>query len=337
MLNIKLKFGFAAVILLLTLNMGVYGYDQDYRLDETNQDPTGVIKVVTSLSLLADWASKIGGELFSPIAIVTGNEDPHSFDLGFSDYDKIENADLFLYLGIDSVEPWVDSALSSVNPGNSSAIATVNMLEIDPLTGGLNPHFWMSPVIVKDLVNNMTEAIIAVDPSNQIEYEANRDEYMSDLDDLILDLETTYYNMFNGTKVVVHHPSFMYLLDIIGVVRAGAIEETEGVEPSPAHIQDIIDTMIEENISIIITQPQIDDDQIVQIARDTNAKLAKMTPLLGIAGAETYIDMIIYNMNALQNPEDVPPSNAIRIVIIVGSSILGIAIIVFVYLRFLRK
>ena len=47
--------------------------------------------------------------------------------------------------------------------------------------------------------------------------------------------------------------------------------------------------------------------------------------------------MILYNMNALQNPEDVPPPNAITIVIIVGVSVLGLVLIGFVYLRFIRK
>ncbi|MCE7741243.1 MAG: zinc ABC transporter substrate-binding protein, partial [Candidatus Heimdallarchaeota archaeon] len=154
---------------------------------------------------------------------------------------------------------------------------------------------------------------------------------------LISELQTTYYDMFNGLKVIVHHPSFMYLLDIIGVNRSGAIEEVEGVEPSAYHVQEIIDLMIEENISIIITQPQIEEDRVLQIARDTNAKLAKLTPLLGIEGAETYLDMIDYNMNALQNPEEVPPSNLATIMIIVGASVLGLTVIVFVYLRYIKK
>ncbi len=336
-LCVKRKIVVVLISLILALNLGVNGNIQTEETNNINQAPTGVIKVVTSMSLLADWASEIGGELFSPVSIVSGNEDPHSFDLGSTDYVTIGAADLFLYLGFESVEPWVENALDSVNPANSEAIASEDMIETDPLTGDLNPHIWMSPIIVKSLVDNMTDAIIAVDPSNQAQYELNRDSYLSELDDLILELETTYYDLFNGTKIIVHHPSFLYLLDIIGIVRSGVIEEVEGVEPSAFHVQKIIDKMIEENISLIITQPQIEEDQVIQIARDTKAKLAKLTPLLGIEGAETYIKMILFNMNALQNPEDVPPSNMTTIMIIVGASVLGVTLIAFVYLRFIRK
>ena len=183
----------------------------------------------------------------------------------------------------------------------------------------------------------MTKGIITADPTNQAQYELNRDTYLSKLDDLIVELQTTYYNIFNGLKVIIHHPAFIYLFNIIGVIRAGVIEEVEGSEPSAQHIQEITEIMKVENISIIVTQPQIDEKQIIQLARDTNSKLAKLTPLLGIEGAETYIDMIYYDLNALQNPEAVPPSNLTTIIIIVGASVLGAVIIGLVYIRFFRK
>ena len=95
--------------------------------------------------------------------------------------------------------------------------------------------------------------------------------------------------------------------------------------------------MITENISTIVTQPQIEEDLIIQIARDTNAKLAKLTPLLNINNVETYIDMIEYNVFALQNPEEVRESGWINTALIIGGSFILVSILGVVYIRYFRK
>ena len=92
--------------------------------------------------------------------------------------------------------------------------------------------------------------------------------------------------------------------------------------------------MIAENISTIVTQPQIEENLIFQMARDTNAKLAKLTPLLGLEGASNYIEMIEYDIYNLLHPEAVSEKPWIVPAVIVGSSLFGITAVILVYFRF---
>ncbi len=298
-----------------------------------NAEPTGEIKVVTSLSVIADWAANIGGDLFSPVSIVTGAEDPHTFQLLAQDQQLIGNSDLFIVFGIEGLEPWVDMVLQADPTINVFYLATEDIIEIDPITSDPNPHIWMSPVLVKDFVINVTDEIILLDFEHQSEYEINRDNYLLELDSLILKIQAE--NQFIGLKVVVHHPSYMYFLDMLGVIRVAVIEEHEGSEPSAQHIGEVIDTMKEENVSIIITQPQIEEKSIIQIARETDAKVAKLTPLLGIDNdTNTYIKMMEFNLLALANPEDVSEEGWIVTAVIVGSVFFGVIAIVLALFRF---
>ncbi|MHA1827150.1 MAG: hypothetical protein ACTSX6_00735, partial [Candidatus Heimdallarchaeaceae archaeon] len=40
------------------------------------EEPSGTLKVVTTLSIVADWAANVGEGLFTPMSVVTGSEDP---------------------------------------------------------------------------------------------------------------------------------------------------------------------------------------------------------------------------------------------------------------------
>ncbi|MHA1200714.1 MAG: metal ABC transporter substrate-binding protein, partial [Candidatus Heimdallarchaeaceae archaeon] len=262
-----------------------------------------------------------------------GGEDPHTFQLLGQDQHLIENSDIFIVFGIEGLEPWVDAVLQSAPSINVFYLTNEDVIEIDPVTTDPNPHVWMSPVLVRDFVVNITDEVILLDFEHQTEYENNRDSYLMELDSLIADIQAE--DQFNGTKVVVHHPSYMYLLDLLGVIRVGVIEEHEGSEPSAQHIGEVIDTMKEENVSIIITQPQIEEKSIIQIARETEAKLAKLTPLLGIDNdTNTYIKMIEYNLVALANPVDVSSSGWIVASIIAGASFLGVIVVFLAYFKF---
>ena len=139
--------------------------------------------------------------------------------------------------------------------------------------------------------------------------------------------------------MVVHHPSLKYLLDDLGVIRVGAIEQTEGGEPSPQHIQSIIDLMKDQEVKLLINQPQLDESDVLQIARDTGAKIANLTPLLGVEVEgeviDSYIKMIDFNMIQLANPkEPSEESNLATYVIIVAGTVGVIAVFgTMVYLR----
>ncbi|MBY9000832.1 MAG: zinc ABC transporter substrate-binding protein [Candidatus Heimdallarchaeota archaeon] len=105
-------------------------------------------------------------------------------------------------------------------------------------------------------------------------------------------------------------------------------------EPSAIHIQQIIDAMIEENVSTIVTQPQIEDRLIIQIARDTNSKLAKLSPLLRDNIGDNYIDLIRDDIEALLNPEDIADNQWIGTSIAIGGCFIALSIILLIYLRF---
>lgn len=272
------------------------------------------LKVVVSSALLEDFVVNVAGDLVSVEAtLVEGNEDPHTYEPVPSDITALVTADLFFYTGRIEIDPWWSNWEASIEEDNPDlgVVPVINdsMVEVDPLTEEENLHVWMDPHNAKAMVNNIylgiKTAIVedSLDTLNEM-----HESYQMELDQLISEIEGNR-TVFEGTKIVVHHPSMMYFFDLLGIRREAAIEEDHDVEPSAQHIQEVTDLMLTDEITLIAHQANLDEDEIMQIARDTDSKIIWCAPLIGMTGAdgailETYVNLIRYNLWALQNPTD---------------------------------
>jgi zinc transport system substrate-binding protein len=280
----------------------------------TNVKANGTLNVVASLSIVADFASQIGEGLFNVSSIVSGTENPHIYEPTPSEIEQVATADLFIRFGLEDLEPWVDAVLSANPTVPVLNLVNPSMERNDPLIDAINPHVWMDPSNVKIMIDKIYDEIILLDPINNETYTTNKQSYNIELDNLLLLINSTSAEL-QGMKVVVHHPSFMYLFDLLDIVRVGVIEQTEGEEPSPEHIVELVEKIKTENVTLLINQPQLDERQISEIARDTELQIADLTPLLGVPDEEglvqaqgrildNYIKMIEYDLEALKNPHD---------------------------------
>jgi len=74
------------------------------------------LKVVVSLSMIGDWAQNVAGDVFTVTNIVSGLENPHTYDPLPSEVATVASADLFIRFGLKGLEPWVDSVIQSSSP-----------------------------------------------------------------------------------------------------------------------------------------------------------------------------------------------------------------------------
>jgi ABC-type Zn uptake system ZnuABC Zn-binding protein ZnuA len=273
-------------------------------------------EVVTSLSIPADLAQQVIGELFMVTSIVSGFEDLHTYEPTTSEIIKVQQADLFIRLGLGSLEPWIANMINDLDPRKVLTLVDASAGEYmlkDPLLGENNTHVWMDPSNAKHMTGKIYNKLVELDPDNEVSYTDNYNGYIDELDNLLNFIKTKKL-VLKDTKVVVHHPAFMYLLVLLDIDRVGVIEESHESEPSAQHINEIIQIMNYENVSLLVGQSQIDEGNIVEIARETGAKIAELTPLLQVEVddwektiVETYTDMIEYNIWALENPHDPQP------------------------------
>lgn len=264
------------------------------------------VKITTTMNYLGDFAEALLGEHGDVQSIVSGSIDPHFFEPSAIDLINLQEADVILAIGHEEIDQWLTDFIEDNSELRSKVFNVIDLdstLEYDPIIKAKNPHFWLSPINALTMVENIKNHFVELQLVENEIIDANYLDYTNQLQTLLTEIETQALT-FNGTKVVVDHPAFFYFLNLLGFERIGAIEEREGVDASPLHIQELRNLIKDESVELIIASKTQAGSDVHQLAADTGIKIAFLTPLPGIEGAERFTDMISYNLNSLKNPQE---------------------------------
>ncbi len=316
---------FTLFVLAMIISTNIGNINANYQIEEQR------LNIVTTIAIPYDIVTTIAGDKADIISIVDSETDIHSFDGPTTQQiTAMLDSDVIFSMGISGAEPWLEEIVND-NPELEAKIVNITSIHegyTDPLLGSTNPHVWMNPHTAKKMANTVTETLIELDESDSLVFAENNNTYQQKLD-ILLDNIDANRTLYEGLKVVVNHPAFIYLFDLLGIERIAAIETHSGGEPGQATINEIIEKMEEENCSLIITTPQHSPSHAYEIARATGAKIAEISAIPGIYDnfeVKDYISMIEYILVALDNPVDPPAERlnySLSIVIISILSLIG--------------
>jgi zinc/manganese transport system substrate-binding protein len=265
------------------------------------------IRVVTTLTDLADFAREVGGDLVEVHSLATGIEDTHGVPMKPSFVPIMNRADLLVLVGFDCEHAFLPALLeASKNPriqiGKPGYVdASVGVLpkdvpkSTDHYQGDVhpygNPHYILDPVLAKTAIGNIYNALVEFAPQHQAEFTRNRDAYLAKLDAKIAEWKKEAMPL-KGIKFVSYHEHWPYFADRFGMVYFGTIELKPGIDPTARHIEQLIASMKAEHVSIVLREPQFPEKVPRQIAEQTGATLVTL-PIMpgGIPNTETYIKM----------------------------------------------
>ena len=273
------------------------------------------IRVVTTLTDLADLTRNVGGEFVEVRSLATGIEDTHGVPMKPSFVPLLNRADLVVLVGFDCEHAFLPALLeASKNPkllpghaGYVDCSKGVSPVDVPKSTehseGDVhpygNPHYMLDPVLAKTTVQNICDALVAVAPEHAADFVKSRDAYLAKLDAKIAGWQAELAP-FKGTKFVSYHEHWPYFAARFGLVYYGTIELKPGVDPTPRHIENLIASMKAEHVSIVVREPQFPDKVPALIATETGAKLITL-PIRpgGVPYTETYIAEMDYIVNTI--------------------------------------
>jgi zinc/manganese transport system substrate-binding protein len=273
------------------------------------------VRVVTTLTDLADLSRQIGGEHVDVFSLATGIEDTHGVPLKPSFVPMMNRADLMVLAGFGLEHAFLPALLeASKNPriqygkpgyvDCSIGITPVGVPKsTDHSEGDVhpygNPHYMLDPVLAKTALKHIYEALIAQDPEHTADYTKNRDEYLKKLDAKIAEWQELAKPL-HGVKFVSYHEEWEYFAERFGMKVFGTVELKPGVDPTARHIEQLISTMKAEHVQVVVREPQFPEKVPRLIAEQTGAKLVKL-PIMpgGVPHTETYIQMVDYNVRTM--------------------------------------
>ncbi|MEI9863251.1 MAG: metal ABC transporter substrate-binding protein [Limisphaerales bacterium] len=279
------------------------------------------IRVVATLTDLADFAREVGGDHVEVRSLATGVEDTHGVPMKPSFVPLLNRADLLVLVGFGCEHAFLPALIEAsknpnLQPGKPGYVdcskgvtprdvpKSTDHSEGDVHAEG-NPHYMLDPVLAKTAVQNIYAALVEIAPQYEADFTKNRDAYLAKLDAKITEWEAELAP-FKGTKFVSYHEHWPYFANRFGLVYFGTIELKPGIDPTPRHIQELIATMKADHVPLVVREPQFPEKVPALIADKTGAKLVKL-PIMpgGVSGTDTYIaemDYIVHTVaNALKN------------------------------------
>ncbi|HVO95341.1 MAG TPA: metal ABC transporter substrate-binding protein [Terriglobales bacterium] len=272
------------------------------------------IRVVATFPDLADITRQIGKDLVNVESLATGVEDPHGVPIKPSFVPKLNRADVLVLMGLDDEHSWLPGLLevaanSKILLGRAGYIDCsigIPVLEaptlLDRSEGDLhpkgNPHYLLDPVYGKIAARNIAAGLSRNFPQHQQVFEKNLKAYLAELDDWIARWEKTAAGL-RGIKYVEYHPEWVYFANRFGMERVGSVELKPGIEPTPNHVVELVETIKQQKPQLLLygaQNPRIPQ----QIAAETGIKLLRLySNAGGRPETDTYIKWIDYTVRTL--------------------------------------
>ena len=201
-------------------------------------------------------AREIGGDKVKVYVATSALQDPHRIEAKPSLLAQARRADLVLATGADLEIGWLplvlrdsgNAAIQSGQAGYFEAAAQVRRLEVpgsvDRAQGDVhaagNPHVHLDPRNLLRIGEAMSKRMAELDPASAGAYRDGYQAFAARWQANLVRWEKSAAPL-RGLPVLVHHRSFVYLENWLGMREVGALEPKPGIEPSSGHLSGLIE------------------------------------------------------------------------------------------------
>ena len=248
-----------------------------------NEEPGNFITV--SILPQKTFVKKITGDDFVVNVLIPPGTSPAAYTLLPSQLEEISKSAIWFRIGnIGFEHSWQDkiaqanSKMKVVDLSEGlDLIAQVKEQHDDHFhLSGVDPHIWLSPVLVKQMAKRIFDEVSKLNPEQSIKYKTNYLEFVKEIDQLNIEIANKL-KPFEGRKIVVFHPSLSYFARDYGLLQYSL--ESGGKEPTPQRMKELIDLSKKENIKVMYIQGELDRDHARVFAEEVGGQIIQVRPL----------------------------------------------------------
>ena len=267
------------------------------------------LPVFVSIAPQKTFVQQIGKDLVNVQVMVQPGASPHTYEPSPRQMVAISKARIYFAVGVAFENAWLHK-ITAANP-NMHVVHTDHGIEKIPMMdhhhpedhhenhedttdphlesedhqtkeshhderGGLDPHIWLSPPLVKLQARTIRNALQKIDPAHRSTYAANYQRFATRIDELDTELTSVFAGK-QGLQFMVFHPAWGYFARAYGLEQVPV--EVEGKSPKPARLKGLIDHAKEKGINVIFVQPQFSTESAALIAREIGGQVVFADPL----------------------------------------------------------
>jgi zinc/manganese transport system substrate-binding protein len=222
------------------------------------------------LATVPEWgalAEELGGDKVKVYTATNALQDPHHVEAKPSLIARARSADLIVATGAELEIGWLPLVIQQAGnpkiqpgkPGNFEATRYVTLLEkpsrLDRAEGdvhpGGNPHIQTDARNIGRVAGPLAEKLAELDPDNSAYYQARYKSFAERWNAAVAKWEKQA-SPLRGTPILVQHKAFAYLEAWLGLTQVAALEPKPGVEPTTAHLTEVLATLQRQPVKMVI-------------------------------------------------------------------------------------
>lgn len=265
-------------------------------------------QVVSTSTIIADLAEKIGGDEIEHQGILEPGADPHVYESVPADSVAFEEADLILYNGYN-LEPGLIKLMNAAGV-NAKKLAVGEKVAPLPFEKegeiAADPHVWGDAENGAMMAIAIRDALIELSPEDREVFEENARRLTQELqrvDEWIARQVATIPE--NRRRLVTTHDAFEYYARAYGLQVTGTLIGISTEEqPSAKTVKNLADEVKAAEVPAIFAETTINPQLIKTVAEEAGVKLAPRelySDSIGGPGSEgdSYMKMLLANTRTI--------------------------------------
>lgn len=292
--------------------------------DNKKNNNDNKLKVVTTIFPIYDWVGEVLGDVDVDVeALLNNGVDLHSYQPSIEDIAKINNADVFMYVGGES---GLESGLES-----NKGVKVINLMEVlgddvknEEIVEGMedehesghehglesdghesDKHIWLSLRNAKKCVEAIKDVLCELDPTNMDRYKKNAEEYIEKLELLDQKYMEVVSNSKNNTLIFGDRFPFRYLVDDYNLnyyaAFVGCSTESEASFNTITFLAKKLDELGLTSILTIEGNNHKIAETIIKNTENKNQEILILNSMQGsILEGDTYLSIMEKNLEVLK-------------------------------------
>jgi zinc transport system substrate-binding protein len=257
------------VVLTVVLALAAVAVSSVWRAERA--DAAGKVEVAAAFYPVAFAAQTVGGQRTSVTNLTPVGAEPHDLELTADDLDRLLEAKVAFVLG-DGFQPAVEKAADRRDGPTvellSKLVDTQGKKVVEEgEEGGVDPHVWLDPVLMSQLVGEVERGLAAADKKGAATYRRNAEALQAKL----AELDARYREGLTGcarTLLVTAHDSFGYLAARYGLEQRGVAGLSPDAEPDAARLGELAQLVRDEGVTTVFTEENVSPRIAETLARD---------------------------------------------------------------------
>ena len=231
---------------------------------------TPALAVLNVFASVPEWGAlieELGGDKVRVYTATNALQDPHHIEARPSLIARARTADLVVATGAELEVGWLPLVLQQsgnarVQPEKSGyfeAAQYVRMLDkparLDRADGdvhpGGNPHIQTDARNIARVAASLAARLAELDPANAAVYQARHKAFLGRWTTAIAHWERQAAAL-RGVPILVQHKAFAYLEDWLGLKQVAALEPKPGVEPTIAHLSEVLAKLQQQPVKMVL-------------------------------------------------------------------------------------